>query len=288
VSNPNGQSLLVDIDGVDAHTAATTGAAYSPPGTAATHTGAWLTLTTRQVQLASGEHRIVAFGVRVPLGTPPGQYLAGISVAVPLSGQPDAPTLGAHAAGFSLALQAQRVIGVEVDVPGPMAPALTVSGARPGAGNNGLSVFVSVANRGNAFAHGRGVLTVGDTNTRATFTINTFVPGTNVDLAVPWSKTVVPGHHDVTVRLLYDGGRVTTWSGSFDIGSALQQQLEQQLHVASATPASKGSGLPAGWIALGLIVVTAAIALHLRRRRSHPPQPFGRGLPLAVGARRDS
>ena len=99
----------------------------------------------------------------------------------------------------------------------------------PVAAPSGLVLNVGLANNGNAFAKGTGVIAVDDTNTNVPFTIGTFVSHTSITYRVPWTRTVVPGDHNVSVRLKYDG-RVTTWNGTVSIAGALQHNLERALH----------------------------------------------------------
>ena len=57
ITNPNAKSVLADISGVDAWTAARTGASYGTPGSQPAATGRWISVNERQIQLAPGERR---------------------------------------------------------------------------------------------------------------------------------------------------------------------------------------------------------------------------------------
>ena len=117
--------------------------------------------------------------------------------------------------------------------------------------------------------HGSGVVTVRDTKLNFPFKINTFVSHTAIGYRVPWTETVVPGDHDVSVRLNYDG-RVTTWNGTVSITGAVKSGLEHALHethAASPRPRrARGARCSIG----GLVVAAhlrAPGAVLLRRRR---------------------
>ena len=175
-------------------------------------------------------------------------------------------------ATFGITLQGERVIAVEVVVPGAATPNLQVSKVTPVAAPSGLVLDVGMVNAGNAFAHGSGVVAVDDTNTNFPFTIETFVSHTSITYRVPWTRTVVPGDHNVSVRLTYDG-RVTTWNGTISIAGALQNQLERALH--QTEPHAPGTVVDAArrarcsWPAPGSRrsrVVVGAVALRRRRR----------------------
>ena len=176
-----------------------------------------------------------------------------------------------------MTLQGERVIAVEVVVPGPASPSLQVTGVQPVAGPDGLRLQLAIANNGNAFTKGSGVVTVADTNLDFPFKIDTFVSHTSINYRVPWTRSVVAGTHRVSVKLTYDGGRVTTWNGSIVIAGALQRKLQQTLH--DNTP-----GVPAprhAWSLLGLVLGVLAIlacvagAIGFRRRSRREPALVG-------------
>ena len=165
------------------------------------------------------------------------------------------------------------MIAVEIDVPGPASPHLEVSGVTPVAAPTGLRLNVGLTNAGNAFARGTGVIAVDDTSTNIPFTIGTFVSHSSITYRVPWTRTVVPGDHHVSVRLNYDG-RVTTWNGTVSIAGALKSQLERSLRASvPGAPAPKSAGSSILILAAGLAAALALIvgAVVLRRRRGQGP-----------------
>ena len=68
---------------------------------------------------------------------------------------------------------------------------------------------------------------------------------TAITYRVPWTRTVVPGDHHVSVKLTYDGDRVTTWNGTIAIAGALQRQLQQALHDTKVGAPAPGARLVA-------------------------------------------
>lgn len=266
IGNNNNHQVIVDINAVDTHTSDTTGVIYSTPDSAAAVTARWIVVSVPEITLKPQQGREIPFTVTVPKGTPPGQYLAGISVAVPLP--PDAASGatrdGPNSAGFSIALQPQRVVAVEVDVPGPRAPNLVVSGVDPKATGGGVDLGIHIANQGNAFAHGSGVMRVADTNTDFAFKIDTFIPGTSIVYPAQWTKTVVPGVHHVEVDLTYEGGRRATWNGTVNLAGDAATALENQLRNVTVHPTHH---FPWAVLALILFALLVAGAMYLRRRR---------------------
>jgi hypothetical protein len=266
--NDRPNPIEAHLEAVEAFTAATTGASYGAPGSQPGGTATWIVVSTPVVTLQPGESRNVDFTVRVPDDIAAGQYLAGMSASVPLPENAEPPgTVPANASAFDITLQGQRVIAVEIDVPGDRRPALEVTGARATATPDGLALLIGMANTGNAFARGTGTVTVADTGLEHDFEIDTFVPGTDIEFRVPWTKDVVPGTHEISVQLRYDDRR-TNWNGTLDISAALQRQLEADL-AENRVPTGSG-GLPVGLVAGGGLAgtfVLGAGAVALRRRR---------------------
>lgn len=272
VNNPNDHPITVMIEGVDATTSESTGVQLARPGSAKALISRWIVVSVPQLTLAPGMARDVPFTVHVPANVGPGQYLAGVSASVPLSAADNtASQPKPDQAGFSLTVRFQRAIAVEIDVAGLRAPNLQVSGASPKAMSGGVDLGIHIANAGNAFAHGNGVVRVADTNTDLSFKIDTFVPGTAIVYPVQWTKTVIPGSHHVEVDLSYEGGRRSTWSGTVVIAGDAQTRLENALRNVTVRGHTSGSVLPfliAG--ALFVVLVGAAIVIRRRSRAGRP------------------
>jgi hypothetical protein len=272
VINKNKHAVDVRIAGLDGYTSDATGAAYTTPVQTAKRAGTWVVVATPELTLQPGEARDVNFTLHVPPKTPPGVYLAAVGLWVPLASSSTTVPGGNHA-GFAVTLQGERVIAVEIVVPGPTHASLVVNSVKPITAPDGLQLMIAIANTGNAFAKGNGVVTVADTKLNFPFQIDTFVSHTAINFRVPWTQTVVPGDHQVSVRLTYDGDRVTTWNGTITIAGALQKQLQKGLRetTVAAKRASSHSYTPllGGVLLLALLCVGGAMAL--RRRRSRDP-----------------
>ena len=269
--NHNKHAIDVKIAGLDGYTSDATGAAYTTPARVAKNTGTWIVVSTPELTMQPAEARDITFTLHVPTNAKPGEYLGGVGLWVPL--EASATTVpGGDRAGFAVTLQGERVIAVEVSVPGPTHASLAVTGVQPVAAPDGLRLQVGIANLGNTFTQGTGVVTVADTNLNYPFKIDTFVSHTAITYRVPWTRTVVPGDHQVSVKLTYGDGRVTTWNGTIAIAGTLQRQLLQNLHdnaVGAAKPAPARSMTPFLAVAAvgALVCVGGAVALRRRRRR---------------------
>jgi hypothetical protein len=268
VNNPNDHPVSVTIEAVDAITGENTGVQLGKPGSAKALASRWVVVSTPEVTLGPATYRDIPFTVHVPANAKPGQYLAGVSASVPLSAA-DAAAAKAPSgqAGFSMAVRFQRAIAVEIDVPGARAPRLQVSAVDPTATPGGVNLGVHMANVGNAFAHGSGVIRVADTNTDLSFKIDTFVAGTSIVYPLQWTKTVVPGTHHVEVDLTYEDGRRTSWTGTVVIAGDAQSRLENALRNVTIRRHASRSGFLLVLVGPGaLLLVGAAIALRHRNR----------------------
>jgi len=271
LTNNNADAVDVRVAGLDGFTSAGTGTTFTAPSKTATRTGTWIVVSTGELRMQPAEQRDVSFTVHVPPNTKPGQYLAGIGIWIPLATTPTTAPAGDHA-GFAITLQGERVIAVEVVVPGPTSAKLEVSGVKPVVASGGVGLQIAMANSGNALTHGSGVVTVQDTRLDYPFTINTFVSHTAIGYEVPWTKAVVPGDHPVSVRLSYDG-RVTTWNGIVSVTGAVKSGLEHALRETkvgvSTHPASSNTGLLVA-VALAVAAMCVVGAVVLRRRGKTP------------------
>ncbi len=266
IVNPNKHPVTAIVEPVDAQTNSQTGTQFGRPSSPKNLTGRWIVVSVPEVTLGPGETRDVPFTVHVPSNAGAGQYLAGVSASVPVDASHH--TSKANQASFAMDIQMQRVIAVEVDVPGPRAPSLVVTGAEPIARPDGIALGVHIANNGNAFAHGNGVIRVADTNTDYSFRIDTFVSHTSIVYPMQWTKQVVAGLHHIQVDLTYEGGRRTSWSGTVNIAGDLKDQLENSLRNVQVRP-HHSSPL---WLAVLGLVLAGLIggAVRMRRRGRRP------------------
>ncbi len=180
------------------------------PGTCAS-AGCWLSGLPRTVTLARGQSETVAFTARVPRGTRPGQYLAGIAVR-PANPPRLAPSRRAGARSLILH---QVTVGVAVTVGSGYASQLdipavtgTVIGDQPG-------IALTERNLGASFEHpaGAAMISVASAGSRA-FTVRsgTVLPGGLATLRVITSG-LGPGAYPARVALHYDNGAKTAYWG---------------------------------------------------------------------------
>ncbi|MDZ4824908.1 MAG: DUF916 domain-containing protein [Actinomycetota bacterium] len=272
VRNDRPHAVEAHIEAVDAFTRDATGAGYGAPGSAPTGTGTWIVVHTPVLTLQPGEELPIDFTVHVPADAEPGEYLAGMSASVPLSPTTETAEVQGNAADVQITLQGQRLIAVQVNVPGPAEPLLAVTGVRPVATPDGLALMLGLENEGNAFAKGTGTVRVDSTGLRTGFDIDTFVSHTKIDYRVVWTDEVIVGNHDVAVQLEYGDDLRVSWNGTIEITAAMKGRLDKEL--ADLTiGGGGGSSLPIPLLVAGLVATAICIggAVGLRRRRSARP-----------------
>jgi hypothetical protein len=269
VTNPNPAAVTVELEPVDAVTSVSTGTSFGAPGSPKAITSRWIVVAAPEIRLEPGEERDVEFTVHVPDTAEPGQYLAGVSASIPVDENAKPEDAGPRGAAFAMAIRLQRVIAVQIELPGTWAPQLVVTGAEPMATPDGVALGVHMANKGNAFAKGSGVIRVASTETDFTFPVDTFVPGTAIVFSMPWTKTVEAGTHNVQVDLEYDDGRRVSWNGDIELAGSALTRLEDELRNITVPP--KDEGIDPLVVVAGIVgVAFVGGAVTLRRRARRP------------------
>ena len=186
VRNDSAKGIVLQLTTVDATTTPIGGVAYRLPGQPLENAGAWLTLGQRRVSLAPGQVRQVDVVTAVPSGTRPGDYVAGISVMVPVGKAATESSSSANKASVQVNLQTRRVIAVQVRVPGAAVPKLTITGVAAVPMPGGMDLAIDIASPGGNFTSGSGTIEVASTQFSREFSLGLVVPGTSI--AYPISK----------------------------------------------------------------------------------------------------
>jgi hypothetical protein len=267
--NPQSAATAVVVRGVDGFTDAATGFGFTSVDQDVNTVGTWITVSTPKLTLEPGESRDVSFTVTVPTDARSGQHLGGVAVYSPVTQASEVTSDGK--VSVQMIIQPQRVFAVQVEVPGDAIPRMTVSGVRPAATADGVALGIALTNSGTAIAQGRGVLSVPSTGLRAEFPIVAFVPGTSMELTLPWTRQVQAGQHDVQVQLFYDDDRTTNWTGTVDVSGETLSRLRSDLaeKTVVATPTQSWMQTNRWWLLGAVIVVIIGFLVALRRPRSH-------------------
>lgn len=262
VSNASDLPANVRMVPVDATTGVFGGVSYNLPEAARRHVGAWINVQQTELPLAPHKGAVVGLSVTVPDGTPPGQYVGGLSAYVPAV----APSTG-H---FAITIQTRGVVAVEVTVPGPLTRRLTITGVHEERRPDSGYVVIDVKNSGNMLLKAAGTLLVtrpGDSQPLISgpVTLDTTVPHTAVHYPIRWMTSPPVGRYHAHVELAWRGG-ATSWDGDFNVTAA-----------PAPTAQASGSGVFVAPLA------AAATATPSARPAATDPSPSGVAWPFVAG-----
>jgi WxL Interacting Protein, peptidoglycan binding domain len=281
VANNGSAPVTAVMAGVDATTAAGTGAVYGAPGEVPTRVGTWIVPDESRFELASHETKTLRFSVHVPPGVVSGQYLGGLSVGIGVPSAPSPAPTSPTTSGFGVAItmQTQRVLAVEVDIPGvPFVPNLVVRGTRFATAGIGRVLAVTVANDGNGFAHGSGTIAAPAQHVNLPIAVGTFVPGTSAEYQVPWPPGADEQNQTIEVSIDYDG-RALRWSGVAG-GAPTTPPTQPAAH--------HSGGMRVGVVVLvvgGIALVVGLVFVGFGRRRRIEPRRRSRPVPSRTSRR---
>ena len=257
------------VDAVDGITGVTSGAVYANRADSAHGAGAWITAAVSSITVAPVSRSTVAFTVRVPAGTPPGDHLAGLAFE------------NAHPStsrgSLAVTTVTRSVIGILVRVPGPSSFHLHIDRAQiqqqPGGG--GQSVVVTVGNDGSAL--GKPILAVsvdGPSGYRRFLyrQLDTILPGDTIPYPVALPDNLAPGDYRLDVSGAAESMQsAVVLTSTEHFGSGVLGVQATRSPTSAVSPAAHGDGVPA-WLILSLVAAAvggaagAALAWRLARR----------------------
>lgn len=234
-------------------------------------TARWLDYRTQELKLKPGGALTVDFQVRVPDGTPPGQYLTSL-VAENVE-----PVQGG---GGSVAInQVNRIaIAVAIEIPGSRHPALEIGAVSYKFAAGVSFVSFAVANPGNVHLKPAGELTLRDSArteiVRTNVAMDSVYAGTDTRLEVPLAQPLGPGVYCAELRLTDEATKagdstsclpftVTAASQIVGVGGASSHPapfVQAAIDTAADQPALL-------LLVIAIPLVFAALLLALRRRR---------------------
>jgi hypothetical protein len=231
----------------------------------------WLHLGRRAATLSPGASLVVPVSVVVPAGTPPGDYLGGVSVES-LDQRPETVKRG----GASIASVSRYAIGTEVSLPGPRHPLIRFTGAKIRREPTGLTFALMARNSGNVIlqgVHGQvRVMRAGRVVVSQPIEAGTFVAHTSITYPVnAFRQTPTEGtHYRISAWMRYAGGiaRLNTTVTFGHRAAVAQQQYGGPPAAAGGTAWWKIAGVLAA-ILYGLS--TTALLFRRRRRATATP-----------------
>jgi hypothetical protein len=257
-------------------TAANSGSAFGGFSRKCARVGCWVSGLPATVTLAPGTGLALGFRVAVPAGTPPAQYLAGITVAAAARPRPVQVASHGHVS-FKVVVVDEVTVGVAITV-GSLArlrTRLAVTAVTAGSIASLPRLYLHVRNAGQTFARASGTIScrVGGRTRRFRVIVDTVLPGGEAVLPVN-APGLGGGELPCTVRLRDDAGHAVDWSGTVD---AAVPTPVHTIHTGdgaySTLPANPGNPVPAWAIALmviGVLILAALVrilVLYQRRLR---------------------
>ncbi|HEX2221832.1 MAG TPA: hypothetical protein VHK06_04845 [Candidatus Limnocylindria bacterium] len=250
-----------------------------------TGTTTWLSYPTEEMTLGRRDAQIISFEVRVPDGTPPGEYVAALVIenVEPIRGS-----------GSVAVDQVNRsAIAVAIDVPGPRRPALRMGAVGHHVAGERSVVTFEIENPGNVHLKPAGSFRLLDPGrselSSAELAMDSVYAGTSTVLEAPLADLLPAGDYCAELRLSDPETGVT----------AAIECRPFSVTPPAADPGDRGSGsrnlplrLPSTdallaaapvslLVALGFGLLAAALILAARRRRRERDR--GRRAPPAAG-----
>ena len=278
VSNTGNRAGTVKLYSADGSTGQTTGTVYltdSKP----TRAGSWVKLARSSVRLAPGAIKTVPFTVKVPKGARPGQWVAGIVAETQTAAKTKRST---RKAGVQIRIRNQTIIAVQVNVRGARNASFTIGGAKTGGQRGFQQVLVHFANTGNVLEKPKGMVTIlrsGTALQRLPFSMDTFLPQTEIDYPILLEKALAPGKYQTKVSLNFatpSGGRKTV--AAAPPLNVSNENVKQVFTSAAPTQQPTGgvvadSGSSTPWALIAAIGVACTAAPARRLAAVSPPAP---------------
>jgi hypothetical protein len=253
-------------------TAGNGGSAFSREFQGCSGTGCWVGGLAGKVALPAGAVKRLPFTVRVPAGTPSGQYLAGLTVEA--ATPPPSVQVGSNGKATARAVIIQRVtvgVAVTVGVLSRMTTRLRIPDVTGQAIGPTARLNIGLANTGQTFAHGKGKASCTAAGRSRSFAVYaaTVLPHDQAVIAVNAPGLPEGVTMPCTVWLGYGNGLIARWAGSVTVPAPPSGRI---VHTGpGAYSVIPDNGIPTWAIALMAIGVLllgamAVVLLRLRRR----------------------
>lgn len=229
------------------------------------------------VQLAPHATQRLPVTIQVPVDGQ-GTYLGGVRLTTPATSGSATPA-GAGGVGFTIRNRVQLVIGIQLNLPSPATPALTIGDVGLSVVPAGARIAINLRNPSASLLGGvSGTYRVTQGQTKVltgSFGPFKMAPMTSIQYPVPWAGTPVPGTYQVTITGTFAQGTSIQAERSFTIGQAAIEHYQsvtgKPASAAIVHPASASSGvLPWwGWLIVAVAMVLVGAGTFLVGRRTH-------------------
>jgi len=271
VSNDGTRTERLMVGSSRGLTAANSGSAFGSFSRACAGAGCWVTGLPATVTLIPGTGRALGFRVAVPPGTPPGQYLAGITVVA--AAPPRSVRIKSHGhVSVNVIVIDQVTVGVAITVGSlpRLRTRLVVPAVTAGSIGSLPRLYVHVRNTGQTFAHASGTVScrAGGQDRLFRVLIDTVLPGGQAVLPIN-APGLGSGALPCAVSLRDDAGHTVTWSGTVDtIAPAPTKTIHTGNGAYSTLPDNPVHGWAIALMVLGGLILAALVSVLVRYRRA--------------------
>jgi hypothetical protein len=222
ISNEGTMTERLKVSTSPGVTAANSGSAFTGFSGRCAGVGCWVTGLPSSVTLPPGARETLAFRVAVPAGTPPAQYLAGITAQPAI--RPRAVPVGSNGAASAKAVIVDQVtVGVAITVGSfsQLRTTFVVSAVTAGSVGSTPRMYIHVHNSGQTFVRATGAVSCRVGGWRRSFRVvmETVLPGDGAVLPIN-APGLGGGSVPCTVRLHDGTGRAVVWSGIVNVPTA--------------------------------------------------------------------
>lgn len=242
----------------------------------ATGTTTWLAYEPEVLALAAGETRVRDFAVRVPPGTPPGEYLAGISL------ENEEPVAAEGQGAVAMNQVVRHAVAVQIEVPGPLTAALATGAAAHKVAAGHSIVSVGLANTGSRHLEPSADVVLHDDGgavvSQATVPMESVFAGTDTKVEVALAEVLPPGEYtvDLTVDDTERDATVTTTGipltvPETDEAAGGAATATSRLAEVFTSPDEQPVAAAALAAAAAVLLAGVGALLARRRRRANPP-----------------
>jgi len=271
ISNAGKQSETLKVSAARGTTSPNTGSAFAGAFAACSGTACWLGRLPSEVSLEPGASRTIPFTVRIPAGTAPKQYLAGITVRPAADPSPVAVGGGSGSKAQAVIIN-EITVGVAVTVGSQLRTDLRIQGVTGAVTGSTSLLEVKVHDQGQTFVNGTGAAdcTASGHSLHFPVGVNTVLPGDSGTAQVT-AAGLPAGSSDCTVSIPFGKG-TAHWRGSVTVPVAkVVKRVQVAPGVYAAVPPNHVPRWAIALLVTGGVVIVALIAalivLLLRRRR---------------------
>jgi hypothetical protein len=267
-------------------TAANGGSAFSHSFQRCSGPGCWVAGLPAVVTLPAGTREELLFTVHVPRGTPPSQYLAGITAELAVRPKPTGVGSNGRATARAVIIEQVTVgVAVTVGVLSRLVTRLQIPGVFGSAVGPTARLNIDLANAGQTFAHGVGQASCRAAAQRHSWTVNAATVLVHDQAVIAVNAPGLPEGATAPCQVLihYGPGLTASWAGMVTVPAPPRTRT---YHTGpGAYSVVPPSGIPAWAIALFVLgaLVLAVLAVLLRRSRSRR-RPANTPLPSSAPA----